>query len=72
MKISDTLPFLKQPPLFYQPLTFNGKNLTPNLLLKISITQSPLFYKEGRGIPTITSPLKTPKGTNAKSQKICV
>ena len=46
MKISDTTPFLKQP-LFYQPLPYYGKNMTP-LFWKISKTQVPHPPYRGR------------------------
>ena len=51
MKISDT-PFYKTTPLFYQPLPFYRKNLTPSLFAKISKSQLLLFIKEGV-VPTM-------------------
>ena len=51
MKISNTLPFLKQPPLFYQPLQFCGKNLknlnNPFMENFKNSTLNPPLYKGG-------------------------
>ena len=51
IKISNTLPFLKQPPLFYQPLHFCGKNLknlkNPFLENLKNSTLNPPLYKGG-------------------------
>ena len=46
MKIKDTPPFLKQTPLFYQPLPFNGKNLNARFRENFK-NSNPLFYKDG-------------------------
>lgn len=42
MKINNSIPFLKQYPLFYQTLPFYGKNLTPLFLEKCENSNQPL------------------------------
>ena len=48
MKISDAPPFLKQPPLFYQPLPFKGKIWIPSIFGKFQKLRTP-FINGGRG-----------------------
>ena len=49
IKISDTPSFLKQPPLFYQPLPFYGKYLNPTFSQRFQ-----KLIKRGRGSPIMT------------------
>ena len=49
MKISDTLSFFKTTPLFYQPLPFHGKNLTPPFFKTFENSLSPIIKGGGGG-----------------------
>ena len=55
MKISDTLLFEWDLPLFYQPLPFHGKNLNTTYLGKFWKLKSPLYKM---GFPTMNQWIK--------------